>query len=314
MRTKFFPITMFAIIMGISGLTIVFQKANEIFGIPSIIGTTLLIIDIIIFFTIFSFYTNKLIRFKDEVKKDFNHPVKINFFATVSISFLLLSITFEHINKDISYYFFIIGTVLQTYFTLNTINFWINKNLELQHSNPAWFIPIVGNVIVPVAGASFVSTDFLMYYFALGVFFWIVLTSILINRIIFHHQLVTKFMPTLFIFIAPPSLAFIAYLKMNGMQYDMFASALYNLALFFTFLIFFMYKNFIGLKFFISWWAFTFPLTAVAIASMLAYNLTQIVVYKYLSVIFIIVATLVIITVSIQTIKHIIKGEVCVEE
>ena len=43
---------------------------------------------------------------------------------------------------------------------------------------------------------------------------------------------------------------FIAYLKMNSMQYDMFASALYSLALFFTFLLLFMYKNFLKIKFF----------------------------------------------------------------
>jgi tellurite resistance protein len=121
-------------------------------------------------------------------------------------------------------------------------------------------------------------------------------------------------MPTLFIFIAPPAVAFIAYLKMNGMHYDMFASALYNLALFFTFLLLFMYKNFLNLNFFISWWAFTFPLTAVTIASMLAYKLTHIVLYSYFAYLFMLVSTLVIIFVAIRTIEHMLKGKICIEE
>jgi tellurite resistance protein len=223
-------------------------------------------------------------------------------------------VAFHPVNKDVAYYCFILGTILQTYFTLRTISFWINQNLKLDHSNPAWFIPIVGNVLVPVAGAGFADINLLMYYFAIGLFFWIVLTAILINRIIFHHQLAGKFMPTLFIFIAPPAVAFIAYLKMNGMHYDMFASGLYNLAIFFTFLVLFMYKNFLNLKFFISWWAFTFPLTAATIASMLAFKLTHIVIYKYLAFFFMLMATLVIFLVAIRTLQHMLKGEICIDE
>jgi tellurite resistance protein len=52
-------------------------------------------------------------------------------------------------------------------------------------------------------------------------------------------------MPTLFIFIAPPAISFLAYFKMFGFFNDTFALILYNVALFFTILVAFMYKNFI---------------------------------------------------------------------
>lgn len=313
-RLKNFPIMMFAIIMGLSGLTVVYQKAHELFGFPQWIGYGLLVLDIAVFVIISLVYIVKIFKYIGEVKKEFNHPVRINFFATVSISFLLLSIALHPVSTAIAYPTFVIGTVLQTYFTFRTISFWINQNLELHHSSPAWFIPIVGNVLVPVAGVGFIDNNFLMYYFSIGIFFWIILTAILINRIIFHHQLIAKFVPTLFIFIAPPAIAFIAYIKMNGGEFDMFASALYNLALFFTFLLLFMYKNFLNLKFFISWWAFTFPLTAVTIASMLAYKLTNILIYSYFAYFFMFIATSVIFFVALRTLQHMFEGEICIEE
>ncbi|MEA2027382.1 MAG: C4-dicarboxylate ABC transporter, partial [Campylobacterota bacterium] len=127
------------------------------------------------------------------------------------------------------------------------------------------------------------------------------------------HQLAIKFLPTLFIFIAPPAVAFIAYIKMYG-EFDMFASMLYNLALFFSFLLFFMYKNFMNLKFFISWWAFTFPLAAVTIASMLAYKMTQIALYSYLSYFFMFITTAVVLLVGVRTIQHMLKKEICIAE
>jgi tellurite resistance protein len=312
-RLQHFPIMMFAIIMGLSGFTIVFQKAEEILGIFNGFGLVLTQIDTILFGLILVIYLLKTIKYFSDVKKEFFHPVRINFFAASAISFLLLSIVYHKLNHDIALYTFYIGTIMQTFFTFNTISYWINKNMEVAHSNPAWFIPIVGNVLVPVAGAGMVDINLLMYYFAVGLFFWVVLTSIIINRIIFHHQLAVKFIPTLFIFIAPPAVAFIAYIKMYG-EFDMFASILFNLALFFSFLLFFMYKNFLNLKFFISWWAFTFPLAAVTIASMLAYKITNSVTYEYFSYFFLFVTTIVITIVAYQTIKHMFKKEICVLE
>ncbi len=313
-RLKFFPVMMFAIVMGLSGLAIVFQKAHDIFGISGIYGNAFAMLDTVVFIIIGFIYIIKIFTYTDEVKKEFKHPVRINFFAAIAISFLLVAIVYHPINHTIAFYSFVIGTALQTFFTFYTISFWINRNLELNHSNPAWFIPIVGNVLVPVAGAGMIDTNFLMYYFSVGMFLWVVLTSILINRIIFHHQLAGKFVPTLFIFIAPPAIGFIAYVKMFGGELDVFAIMLYNLALFFTFLLFFMYKNFIGLKFFISWWAFTFPLAAVSIASMLAYKVTSIVLYKYFAFLFITVTTLVILIVAFRTIQNMLKGEICIDE
>ena len=313
-RLKFFPIMMFAIIMGLAGLTIVYQKAHEIFGLNSIISNALVVLVSIVFVIITLIYCIKMIKYTNAVKKEFSHPVRINFFAASAISFLLLAIVYHPINHTIAYYLLVIGTIGQTFFTFYTISFWINNNLELNHSNPAWFIPIVGNILIPVAGSGFLNINLLIYYFAIGMFFWIVLTSILINRIIFHHQLAVKFMPTLFIFIAPPAVGFIAYVKMGSIDFDMFASSLYNLGLFFTLLLFFMYKNFIGLKFFISWWAFTFPLAAITIASMLAFKITKIVFYKYFAFLFIAITTIVILLVTVTTIKHMLKGEVCIQE
>jgi tellurite resistance protein len=312
-RLENFPIMMFAIVMGFSGLSILYQKAATLFSFPSQIALAMALIDLALFGTIIFFYILKLIKYPHAVKQEFAHPVRINFFAASSISFLLLSIVLHAMMPMAATLFFYIGVVMQTFFTFYTISFWINKNMEIQHSNPAWFIPIVGNVLVPVAGADIISTHLLMYYFSIGLFFWVILTSVLMNRIIFHHQLAVKFVPTLFIFIAPPAVGLIAYVKMFG-EFDIFASFLYNLALFFSFLLLFMVKNFLRLQFFISWWAFTFPLAAVGIASILAYHKTGIALYNYFALLFLVITTVVVAIVSIKTIQHMLKKEICIQE
>jgi len=312
-RIKNFPIMMYAVVMGMSGLTITYQKAHIWLDFPSFIGSFLMIITTVVFIIISILYSIKFIRYKEVVKKEFSHPIRLNFFAAISISMLMLSIIYKDTYPNISAVFWYPGMVLHFYLTMYTISFWINRNQEIDHSNPAWFIPIVGNLLVPVAGADFVSNGILMYFFSVGMFFWFILFSIIFNRIIFHHQLAVKFVPTLFIFIAPPAVGFIAYIKMYD-TVDTFSIFLFNIAIFFTLLITFMYRSFLKIKFFISWWAFVFPIAAMAIATMLMYHKTNDIAILGFSYIMVSVTTIIILIVIYQTLKNITKQNVCIEE
>lgn len=312
-RLQFFPIMMFATIMGLGGLTLVYERLNTIFSFPNYLALFMLGISTFLFFLVLIFYILKLIKYKDEVKKEFSHPIRVNFFAAFSISMLILSIDYRHYYTNVSELFFIFGAIFHIFFTYYTIRFWINNNLEMQHSNPAWFIPIVGNLIVPIAGKGFVDDSILYFYFSIGIFFWIILFSIILNRIIFHNQFAPKFMPTLFILIAPPSIGFISYIKLTG-SLDFFAQILFNLGLFFTILVFVMYKNFVKIKFFISWWAFTFPMAAVTLSTILMYELTQKGIYFIFSYVLTFITTIIVLLVAIQTIKHMQKKEICIME
>ena len=312
-RLQFFPVMMFAIVMGLSGLSLVYKKLNEVLYFPSIIGTLLGLVSTIIFFIVLFVYLSKLLKHKEEVKEEITHPIRVNFFAAISISTLLLSIFYRHTLDDLSQIFFILGASLHIFFTFYTIKFWINNNLEMQHSNPAWFIPIVGNLIVPIAGKGFADDSILYFYFSIGIFFWIILFSIILNRIIFHKQFAPKFMPTLFILIAPPAIGFLSYIKLAG-ELDFFAHILYSLGLFFTILVFIMYQNYINIKFFISWWAFTFPMASISLATILMYQLTSIMFYGLLSYIFMIITTVIVCLVAKETLAHMTKKEICIME
>lgn len=264
-----FPIMLYAVIMGLGGLTLSYGKLNLTLDLSDAIFEILRLITSLIFIAITALYATKIVKFKDEVKKELSHPVKINFFAAFAISLFLLAAMWREISALHTALFFV-ALVFQTFFTFYVIAFWINNNLLINHSNPAWFIPIVGNLIVVVASEG--KGEFLWYYFSIGIFFWLILFTIIFYRIIFHDQLAQKFMPTLFIFIAPPAVAFLGYIKLTE-SLDAFAHILLNSTLFFAGLIFFMYKNFMKLKFFLSWWAFTFPTAAASMAFIRAYEL-----------------------------------------
>jgi tellurite resistance protein len=111
--------------------------------------------------------------------------------------------------------------------------------------------------------------------------FWGVLLTIIFYRVLFHHPIEERLMPTLFILIAPPAVGFIAYTRLIG-ELDSLARVLYFSGLFLTLLLFTQVGRFAKLKFFLSWWAYSFPLAAISIASMLMYELSGIDGYRWI--------------------------------
>ena len=309
-----FPIQLFAIIMGLSGFAIVYAKAYHLLNFSYWFYAAILFIDTILFLTIFTTYMIKLLQHTQAVKKEFYHPIKSSFMATISISFLLLSIAYYDFAPTLSIFLWYIGAPLQLLFTLIVIRYWIHNNLEVVHSNPAWFIPIVGNVLVPIIGVDAAPVYISLFFFSIGMFFWIVLFTITMNRIIFHHPLAQKLVPTFFIFIAPPAVGFISYLKITDGSIDMFAMFLYAIALFTLFLLLFMMRMYDTKVFYISWWAYTFPLAAVTIATLMmqmVFNNT----FTYLaSLLLIALTSLVLGFVAFKTIQAYRAKQICISE
>ena len=312
-KCKYFPITAFSIIMGLSGLTIALGKFYHMQWIPKLFHDISLFFTFTLFLVFLVVYGRKTIKYTEEVIVDFSHKIRINFFSAISISFLLLSIAFMAYWPFLSLILWWVGLITHTYLMFYTISFWIQRNIDIKFMNPAWFIPVVGNMLVPIAGVEYMPKAFSFFYFASGFFFWIVLFVIFMNRVIFHHQLPQKFLPTLFILIAPPAIGFIAYIRITQ-SWDSFAIFLLLMAYFFVILIMFLYKSFHKLKFFISWWAFTFPLMAITIASVVAYQVSDMEIYKYLSFIFFAIAIVFMGFVIVKTAEKVKTGEICVKE
>jgi tellurite resistance protein len=312
-RIRHFPITSFAMVMGLTGLTIALSKAYHLQWLPKAPFDFMLFVDLGLFSLFTVLYGWKCIIAPDEVSRDFRHPIRINFFATVSISLLLLSIAFYAYWPVLAVSFWWTGVLLQTLLALHTMTFWVQHNFEIHHCNPAWFIPVVGNILVPIVGVDFAPRELCFFYFAVGLFFWLVLFAIMFYRIIFHPQLPAKFVPTFFILIAPPAVGFISYMRLT-MSWDLFSLFLLSVAYFFVLLLVFMHRSFTKLTYFLSWWAFTFPLAAVTIASMVAYQATGSAVFRGFAWLLFAATAGMVAIVSWRTAAHALRGEICVEE
>lgn len=301
-------------VMGLAGLTIAWEKAQSILDMPLNMGGALAWFTALVFVVLLTLFLTKLVRFKQAVMAELNHPVKLNFFPAISISLILLSIAFKDIIPSLSASFWYTGTFLHLLFTLYVMSTWIHhEKFEIHHINPAWFIPVVGNVLIPINGVHLGYIEISWFFFSIGMLFWLVLLSIIFNRVIFHNPLPAKLMPTFFILIAPPAVGFIAYMKLTG-QLDSAARLLYYSGLFFTLLLLTQARRFTRLQFFLSWWAYSFPLAAITIASFLMYEHTLINGFALLGWALLSILTLIVVFLLYKTTLAVGGHKICLPE
>lgn len=313
-RLALFPVSFFSSVMGMAGFSIAIAKAESIYALEPKVSLVLSVITMLLFLSLLVIYSLKFIKEKEAVIKELHHPIKISFFPTISISLLLLSICMLHTNTELANVLWLIGSSLHLGFTLYVMNAWINHDyFNINHMNPAWFIPIVGNILVPIAGVPLGYADISWFFFSIGIVFWPVLLTIIYYRVIFHPALPDKLVPTFFILIAPPAVGFLSYMQLNG-ELDNFARVLYFSALFFTLLVLTQFRRFSKLQFFLSWWAYSFPLAAVSIASLRMYEITQNMMYSVIAIILLTILTSFISMLIIRTFKAIFDKQICVEE
>jgi tellurite resistance protein len=313
-RLAYFPISFFAMVMGLAGLCIAWEKAQIGFQLDVRVDMALIPFTALVFAILSFFYTMKLMRHPGQVIKELNHPVKLNFFPAVSISLILLSITLLQSQPSVSHALWVLGSMLHLGFTLYVMNIWIHHDkFEIHHINPAWFIPVVGNVLVPVAGTSHGYYEISWFFFSIGIVFWMVLFTIIIYRVLFHNPLPDKLMPTFFILIAPPAVGFISYVKLTG-GIDSFAHVLYYIGLFLTLLLASMALRFTRLQFFLSWWAYSFPLAAITIATLLMYEMTAEPGFAIISWLLLSLLTLVVTFLFYRTLKAAGGNKICLPE
>lgn len=313
-RLKHFPITLLPTVMGLIGLSIVFFKFEHTTGLGVPLGRSLLYATTVWFAVVMAIYAVKAIRYPAMVKWEFHHPIRVNFFPAISISFLLLSIGFlENGSLGIARICWWIGAPLHLVLLLIILSGWFHKSYDIHSFNPAWFIPVVGPLLVPVAGVSIAHPEISWFFFATGLLYWILLMAVFLNRIFFHNALPGKLLPTLFILIAPPAVGFIAYIKMTG-DLDAFAKILFYFGVFTTAMLFTMVDQFRKIPYFVSWWGYTFPLDAFTLSLFLMYRMSDLVVFKQAALVMTGVTTLVIIIVLIKTIVVATRGGICVAE
>lgn len=289
--------------MGLGGLTIATENVEKHFKVPGFVSIALLSLTTAVWLSLVVAYVIKWIRFPAAVRGELDHPIRLSFFPASSIGLILIAASFYRYLPALTNVLWWIAVVAQLAFTLMILNRWIHsERFTVEHNSPAWFIPILANLLVPISGAPLGHEEVSYFFFAIGIVFWLPLMAISLNRSFFFAPIPQRLLPTLFIMIVPPAVGFTAWTALHGGELDDFGRVLYFVGLFMTLMVISQWRKFVGLPFALTWWAFSFPLATITVASFLYFSLVGELFFLVLAMSLYVVLVLVVATLTVRTV------------
>jgi tellurite resistance protein len=314
------PVGLFGMVMGLAGTTLASQQAARAAGgllatLADKVALGMAGITLAVGSFIFLAYAIKLMRHPHAVVEEWHHHVRINFFPAASIALALMATMLLPFAPNAARVMWIIAAVGHAIGFVGVVSSWMGpRTIPVATLNPAWFIPAVGNVVMPVAGVQLGYPSVSWLFFGTGIMFWLVLLPMIVHRFVFEAPLPPKLVPTLAILIAPPAVAFIAYFKLTGGTLDAGAQVLFGATLAFAALVAAAAGRIAKAPFGVPFWALSFPSAALTIATLTYGEKTANAAVTYAGLALWALLVTLIATLLVRTLVAQVRGQICVPE
>ncbi len=296
--------------MGIAGLSLAWRLASHEFGASPIISEVVGTIAVIVFLALAAGYLVKGFKYPDAVAGEFNHTVAGNFFGTITIAILLLSSVLEPLSETLAQIVWTVGALSTVLLAFVVASRLLKGAVDAAHAVPAWLIPGVATLDIAVAGGTMPMTwahEVNLFALAVGSMVALLFFTMIMSRLIHHAPLPAGMVPSMIILIAPFEVGFLAYTNFTQ-RVDMFAGLLFYFGLFvFVTLAFKVFRR--GIPFAPGWWAISFPMAALANASLKYSMFAQSWPLTAIAIIILAILTIAIIVLFVRTLHVLFTGK-----
>jgi len=307
----------FASVMGLCGLALAWHRAAPLMG--DVAGAVAMVVGaaaLAVFLLLAVGAALRWQRHREAWLEDLRHPVRHPFVAAMPISLLLLATVAVALTgpSAIAGALWWAGSLLQLWATVWVLSRWWRGNqaegLQWAGVTPALFIPIVGNVLVPLAGVPLGHIEWSLAQFGVGLLFWPVVTVMIGVRVAVAGSWPERLRPASFIFIAPPAVVGLSLLQFGvpvALGWALWGMALFSAAWAGT-----QARQIVALPFALPHWGLSFPLAALAALTLrLAVPGTAM---AMLGVLLLALASLVVLALAFATVRGLRQGTLLAPE
>ncbi|WP_147481034.1 SLAC1 family transporter [Pseudomonas caricapapayae] len=262
----------FSSVMGLAGRGLVWRSAAQYLDGPLPVGEGILGLALLVFIALISIQIVRAIFTPWELAAEWNDLARRNFFCTATIASALLSLGLLTYNRYAAEALWGLGVSAQLIFLVFMIRHWFIEKVDHSELSPAWLIPMVGNASPSFAGVSLGYGPVCKVLLATSIFCWAAFMPLILYRIIFvNPKIPDRSMPGLAILVSAPAVLSVSIYSFTQSANDV-VQILSWTSLFFAVVILSLGKRLIAAPFSRSWWAFTFPSTALASSLIRVYD------------------------------------------
>ncbi|KAM3350037.1 hypothetical protein ACQJBY_022694 [Aegilops geniculata] len=268
-----FPISAFGMVLGVSSQAILWKTLatappTAFLHLSLAVAHALWYISLALMGLVSCIYLLKIVFYFEAVRREFHHPIRANFFFApwIACLFLVQGAPRELAQVHHGVWYMLMAPIFCL--ELKIYGQWMSGGQRRlsKVANPSNHLSIVGNFVGALLGAKMGIREGPIFFFAIGLAHYIVLFVTLYQRLPTNVTLPKELHPVFFLFVAAPSVASMAWAKING-EFDNGARIAYFIALFLYMSLAVRINFFRGFRFSLAWWAYTFPMTGASIAT-----------------------------------------------
>lgn len=257
----------YAVVMGLAGLSLAWHAATPVLGDGA--GAGAVVIGALAALVFAALVLASAWRWRVHPAawaEDLRHPVRHVFVAAIPIALLLLvtAATAAGLGGPVVDLLWWTSSLAQLSVTAWVVSRWWRPpqlgGLQWASITPALFIPIVGNVLVPLAGVPLGHVEWSAAQFGIGAFFWPVVLLLLLVRLAHQGPWPERLLPANFILIAPPAAIGLAVLRFGITP--LAGWALWGVALFSLLWVLPLLRRIADQPFGVPHWGMSFPMAA----------------------------------------------------
>ncbi|HEA3247412.1 dicarboxylate transporter/tellurite-resistance protein TehA [Pasteurella multocida] len=270
------PINYFGIILGLSALSLAWRYAIPLCEGATLVSESLFAVSAMIWLTFIGAYAYKWFNSHQQLKADLQHPLLGNFVSLIPITTILIGIGLVPYNMLLGIVLISLGIITQLAFAAYYIpGMWRGVH-QAEMTLPAIYLPTVATNFVSATALGVLGYSELgMVFFGAGIFSWLVLEPIVLQRLRTLQPVPEPLRPMIGIQLAPAFVGCSAYLTLNGGKLDLFALMLLGYGVLqLLFLIRLLPWIFVN-GFTPAMWAFSFGLASMAKVALLFYQNTS---------------------------------------
>jgi tellurite resistance protein len=260
------PIGFYGAVMGLAGLGLAARAAAPLF--PGVVRAPAYFTEVwvaaaaLAFAVLLPAYIVKVVKYPRTVEREFTDPLQLGFCGALPVGMSLLAggigPYFPGLGSALWWLSFALLLAFQAWMLVR----WLAGGIELAQVNAGWLIVMVGGIVLPGPGIALGHAEASRFVFGISTAGAAILVPLLFYRAMAAPPLPEVLRPSWFVLLVPPSLVYA-----NGIALypdAEFLEVLYPFGLMLAVALLAYARGFARWQFGAPWWAFTFPLDALA--------------------------------------------------
>ena len=269
MTLKELPLGAYGAVMGIAGLGLTARAAAPLFpGVvraPAYVSEPIVLLGLLALVLLLVLYFVKLVRYPKAVREEFTNPATLGFCGALPVGMTLVAWGVAPYSSLLGNILWWSGVVLLFAMQVWGVSRVLQGGIELAQINAGWMILFIGGIVVPGGGMALGYYEAARFFYGVSAAATPFVMGLVFYRAVAGPALPEVLRPSWFILLVPPSLIYA-----NGLALfpeALFLENLFDFALALGVALLVVSRRLLRWPFGPPWWAFTFPLDALAYAA-----------------------------------------------